>query len=155
MKYCITTVATPELTLEEIVAATVRWGYGGIELRVRRLANAMRSRSYSVLGNYRYDITPDNLATEAPRIRRLCADHGLTIPAITANATLADHEDLRRLAEGAALLDCRLLRLAPPRSALVHHLRQRQPQREDAALSLLTLHRQSAAVLPGKLPSAR
>jgi hypothetical protein len=60
--------------------------------------------------------SPDTFVAQAPRIKELCADHGLSIPALASKATAVELDDIRRLAEGAALCACPLVRLAAPRS---------------------------------------
>lgn len=115
MHFSLTTVALPHLSLEETVAFASRLGYDGLELRVRRIPPAAIGQPYSFWGNHKSDLNPDNFAGLAPRIRQLCQDHGLAIPALASNATARDLDDLRRLAEGAALCGCPLVRVAAPR----------------------------------------
>ena len=115
MRYAVTTVALPHLSLEETVRFASDQGYDGIELRVRRIPSEARGQPYSFWGNHKTDLIPDNFVGQAQAIRRLCDDHGLAIPALASNATAADLDDLRRLAEGAALCGCPLVRIGAPR----------------------------------------
>jgi len=115
MRYSITTVALPHLSLEEMVQLASGLGYDGLELRVRRNPPQAAGQPYSFWGNHKLDLSPDNVVERAPAIRRLCADHGLSIPALASNATALDLDDLRRLADGAALLGCPLVRIGAPR----------------------------------------
>ncbi len=115
MRLSLTTVALPHLALEELFEFASRLGYDGVELRVRRIPEAALGQPYSFWGNHRCDLSPDNFVQTAPRIRQLCADHGLAIPALASNATAADLDDIRRLAEGAALCGCPLVRIGAPR----------------------------------------
>jgi len=115
MKFSLTTVALPHLSLEETVDFAARLGYDGIELRVRRIPIPARIQPYSFWGNHKNNLNPDNFAQLAPRIRQLCGDRGLAIPALASNATAADLDDLRRLAEGAAMCGCPLVRIGAPR----------------------------------------
>jgi sugar phosphate isomerase/epimerase len=124
MRYSLTTVALPHLSLEGTVAFARRLGYDGIELRVRRIPAAALGQPYSFWGNHRNDLNPDNFSALAPRIRELCADNGLAIPALASNATAADLDDLARLGEGAALCGCPLVRVGAPRrydGSVSHH----------------------------------
>lgn len=115
MRLSLTTVALPHLSLEETVAFARRLGYDGVELRVRRIPAAAVDQPYSFWGNHKSDVTPDNVVALAPRIKALCADQGLAIPALACNATARELDDLRRLAEGAAILGCPLVRVGAPR----------------------------------------
>lgn len=116
MRYAITTVALPHLTLDETVRFVAELGYDGIELRVRRIpAGARGATTYSFWGNHKNDLTPDNIVGQAAQIKHLCDNHGLRIPALASNALATDLDDLRRLAEAAALCGCPLVRVGTPR----------------------------------------
>ena len=116
MRYAITTVALPHLSLDETVRFAADLGYDGIELRVRHIPPGARNApTYSFWGNHKNDLNPDNFVEQAPRIKELCDAYGLRIPALAANATATDLDDLRRLAEGAALCGCPLVRIGFPR----------------------------------------
>ncbi len=115
MKVSLTTVALPHLSLEETVEFATRLGYDGIELRVRRIPSQAIGQPYSFWGNHKNDVNPDNFVQLAPRIRRLCSDNGLEIPALASNATAVELDDLRKLAEGAAICGCPLVRIGVPR----------------------------------------
>lgn len=115
MRYSLTTVALPHLTLEETIEVASRLGYDGIEWRVRRIPDSASGQPYSFWGNHRNDLSPSNFVSLAPRLGKLCAEAGLGIPALASNATAADLEDLSRLAEGAAECGCTLVRIGAPR----------------------------------------
>jgi sugar phosphate isomerase/epimerase len=115
MKLSLTTVALPHLSLEETAAFAARLGYDGVELRVRRIPQSALGQPYSFWGNHKNDLNPDNFVQLAPRIRQLCRDHGLAVAALASNATAVDLDDLRKLAEGAAVCECPLVRVGAPR----------------------------------------
>jgi sugar phosphate isomerase/epimerase len=115
MKLSLTTVAVPNLSLQEIVAFAARLGYDGIELRVRRTPEAARGQPYSYWGAHKADITPDDFVAKAPMIARVFADHGLKMPALASNETALELDDVARLAEGAAICGCPLVRIGAPR----------------------------------------
>lgn len=115
MNVSLTTVALPHLSLEETVEFASSLGYDGVELRVRRIPLQARGQPYSFWGNHKNDLSPDNFVQLAPRIRQLCRDHGLAVPALASNATAVELDDVRRLAEGAAICDCPLVRIGAPR----------------------------------------
>ncbi|HEX5415983.1 MAG TPA: sugar phosphate isomerase/epimerase family protein [Chloroflexota bacterium] len=115
MRYAITSVALPDLSLEETVDFVAGLGYNGLELRVRRTPEAAVGKPYSFWGNHKNDLTPENFPERATRIRQLCADSGLAIPVLASNASANDLEDLKPLAEGAARCGCPLVRVQAPR----------------------------------------
>lgn len=115
MRLSLTTVALPHLSLEESVAFARRLGYDGIELRVRRIPAQAAGQPYSFWGNHKNDLNPDNFIALAPRIKQLCDDNGLAVPALASNATARELDDLKRLAEGAAICGCPLVRVGAPR----------------------------------------
>ncbi len=115
MKISLTSVALPHLSLDETVDFAARLGYDGIELRVRRIPSQAIGQAYSFWGNHKADVNPDNFVALAPRIKQRCSDNGLAIPALASNATATELDDLRRLAEGAAICACPLVRIGVPR----------------------------------------
>ena len=115
MRVSLTTVALPRFSLEETAGFASRLGYDGIELRVRRIPPQAVGGPYSFWGNHKNDLNPDNFVQLAPRIARICGDHGLAIPALASNASAAELDDVRRLAEGAAICGCPLIRIGTPR----------------------------------------
>ncbi|HVC32038.1 MAG TPA: sugar phosphate isomerase/epimerase family protein [Chloroflexota bacterium] len=115
MKLSLTTVALADLSLEETVDFAAGFGYDGLELRVRRIPPRAVGQPFSFWGNHKNGLNPDNFVALAPRIKQLCGDRGLAIPALASNATAADLDDLRRLAEGATLCGCPLVRVGAPR----------------------------------------
>lgn len=115
MRYSITTVALPHLTLREMVQLASGLGYHGLELRVRRIPPPAAGQPFSFWGNHKEDLSPDTFVERAPEIRRAIGDAGLAIPALASNATAAELDDLKRLAEGAAIVGCPLVRIGAPR----------------------------------------
>jgi sugar phosphate isomerase/epimerase len=107
MKYSVTTVLLPEYSLEEAAELLSRVGYDGVEWRVRRIPAEQRDKPYSMWGNHKNDLTPDVLAKEGERVRRVSADHGLAISALASNASCTDLNEVKLLAEGAAACGAR------------------------------------------------
>lgn len=114
MKYSVTTVLLPEYSLEESAELLSRVGYDGVEWRVRRIPAEQRDKPYSMWGNHKNDLTPDVLAKEGERVRRVSADHGLAISALASNASCTDLNEVKLLAEGAAACGAPAFRLMAP-----------------------------------------
>src|SRR5438128_12700365 len=69
MRYCITTVALPHLSMEETVGFAAGLGYDGLELRVRRIPPHAHGQPYSFWGNHKNDLNPDNVVAQAAHIK--------------------------------------------------------------------------------------
>jgi len=82
---------------------------------VRRTPESARGQPYSFWGSHRADITPDNFVAQAPAVAGLCADHGIAVCALASNETALELDDVARLAEGAAICGCPLVRIGAPR----------------------------------------
>lgn len=115
MRYSATSVMVPTLTMEEQAALLQRLGYDGIEWRVRWVSEEARARGYSEWGAHRNDLTPDNFAAMAPRMKQVAAEHGLGIAGIASNATAAETEHVKLLAEGAVACGAPFVRVGCPR----------------------------------------
>ena len=102
MRYSATTVMMPELDLEEQAGLLARLGFDGVEWRVRRVMDEQRGKGYSEWGEHKNDLTPDNFAANAERMKRVAADNGLAIASIASAATADDLEQVKMLAEGTA-----------------------------------------------------
>ncbi len=116
MKYSVTSVMLPDLDLLEQCALLKGCGYDGLELRVRRIPPEHRDKPYSMWGRHKNDLPPEDFPRRAAEVRKIAADHGLAIPAIAANAPCDALDDVKSLAEGAAAVGARLLRLGTPAS---------------------------------------
>ncbi len=115
MRYCATSVMLPELTMEEQAALLRRLGCGGIEWRVRRVPESQQGKGYSLWGEHKNDLTPENFSENAPKMKQVAADHGLAIAGIASNAAANDLEQVRLLAEGAAACGAPFIRVGCPR----------------------------------------
>jgi len=105
----------PELTMEEQAGLLARLGFDGIEWRVRRAPEGARGRGYSNWGEHRNDLTPENFAKNAGRMRQVAADHGLVIAGLATNPPATDLEQIRLLGEGAAACGAPFVRVGCPR----------------------------------------
>jgi sugar phosphate isomerase/epimerase len=114
MKLAMTTVSLPHLTLEEQVDFAARLGFDGLYLRVRHIPEAARGGPYANWGNHKSDLNPRNFVQLAPRIKQLCDDAGLAVAAVSGLVGPSDSDDVRRLADGAALCASQLVRVSEP-----------------------------------------
>jgi len=115
MRYSATSVMLPQLTMEEQAALLRKLGYDGIEWRVRRVSDETRKRPFSEWGAHKNDLTPENFASNAERMRKVAADHGIAIAGIASAASADDIEQVKLLMEGAQACGAPLVRVGCPR----------------------------------------
>lgn len=114
LKYSATTVFLPHLDLEETCAALARFGYDGVELRVRRYTGDPNAEP-SPWGRHKSDISPDTVLRHAEEIKSALAACRLAPAAFASNAAATESDDIRKLAEGAAAVGCPLIKVGAPR----------------------------------------
>ena len=100
MKYCVTTVALFDQTMQEQADLLQRLGCDGVELRVRRVPDEHRGKPPSSWGFHANDITPENFKEKAPEIKKILSDHGLELAGLASNAACTDLEQIKLLLEG-------------------------------------------------------
>jgi len=115
MRYSATSVMLPQLTMEEQAALLQRLGFDGIEWRVRRVSEEARRQGFSEWGAHKNDLTPENFAAKAPKMKQVASDHGLAIVGIASNAPATDLGQVKLLAEGAAACGAPFIRIGCPR----------------------------------------
>ena len=102
MLYSATSVIMPELDLVGQAEILSKYGYDGIELRVRNCSDQARSEAKpSFWGYHVNDITPANFKKKAPEIRKVLKDHGLKMAGIAAAVLCNDIEQFKLLLDGA------------------------------------------------------
>jgi sugar phosphate isomerase/epimerase len=104
----------PQLTIEEQAALLQRLGYDAIEWRVRRVAESDRGKGYSEWGEHKNDLTPDNFAANASKMKQVAGDHGLVIAGIASNVSTDQLDQIKLLAEGAAASGAPFVRIGCP-----------------------------------------
>jgi sugar phosphate isomerase/epimerase len=112
MKYSVTTVGLPELTLAEQAALLQRLGYDGMELRVRRVSEAQRAQPPSFWGYHRNDITPERFCELAPEIRSVLSGHGIALAGLATNVSCLDLEQVKLLLDGAVAAGAPFIRVS-------------------------------------------
>ena len=115
MRYSATSVMLPQLTMEEQAELLQRLGFDGIEWCVRRVSDEQRGKGFSEWGAHKNDLTPENFAANAGKMKQVASDHGLAIAGIASNAPATDLEQVKRLAEGAAASAAPFIRIGCPR----------------------------------------
>ena len=111
MKTCVTTVALPDLTLEEQCQLLKGLGYDGIELRVRRVPEHRRNESPSPWGVHVNDLTPENLQDKSGEIRSQLRDHGLQLAGLASSVACTDLEQVKLLLEGSVAVGAPFFRV--------------------------------------------
>ncbi len=112
MKFAVFTVSTPTYTPEEAITKLKEIGYDGIEWRV--LDEEPYSGPPGFWRGNRCTIPLSTLATDAPRLRRLVADAGLAMPAITPYVKCGDLDAADLVMRGAVALGLAQLRIQVP-----------------------------------------
>jgi len=115
MRYSATSVMLPNLTMEEQAALLKKLGYEGVEWRVRRVSEQTRKQPFSEWGAHKNDLTPENFASNAARMKKVAADHGLAIAGIATNSDASDIEQVKLLAAGAQACGAPFIRVGCPR----------------------------------------
>ena len=115
MRYSATSVMLPALTMEEQAALLQRLGYDGVEWRVRRVSEETRRQPFSEWGAHKNDLTPENFAASAGRMKQVAAGHGLAIAGLASNPGADDIEQVKLLAEGARACGAPFIRVGCPR----------------------------------------
>ena len=113
MKYSVTGVMFYDLTVQEQAALLGRLGYDGIEWRVRRVET--RGQGFSLWGEHKDDLTPDNFLARAGEMRQAADDHGLAIAGIGAGAHADQLDQIKLLVEGAVACGAPFVRIWSPR----------------------------------------
>ena len=116
MKYSATTVMLPEYSMEEAAQMLSRLGFDGIEWRVHRIRENQKGKPFSPRGNVKNDLSPDNLLAQAEQLKRVSAEHGLTIAALASYPEADQLADVRLVAEGTARCGAPFFRVRIPGS---------------------------------------
>ena len=90
MKVGVFTVGLPDLTLDEAVREIKDAGYDGVEWRVARVPEDVRSEEPSFWGNNLCTLAPTE--EDARRARRLSEEAGLEVPGLGTYVTVGDLE---------------------------------------------------------------
>jgi len=112
MKYSVTTVALPHLTMQEQAKFLADLGYDGIELRVRPLSDELRAKAEpSNWGYHVNDLTPENFRAKAAEVKKIITDNGLQLVGLATAAACTDLEQIKQLLDGAVLAGAPFIRV--------------------------------------------
>jgi len=111
MKYSVTTVSLPELTMAQQAALLKRLGYDGIELRVRRVTDEARKKPPSSWGYHVNDITPENFKEKSSEIKKVLSDHGLKLAGLASAVACTDLEQMKLLLDGSVACGAPFIRV--------------------------------------------
>ena len=95
MKYSVFSGVLPELSAEEVCARLARHGYDGVEWRV----------------NGEYHWRAATIDRDAPRIKALCAAHGLEVAGLTSYVRPDEDDATRRLIDACRTVSCPRFRI--------------------------------------------
>src|SRR5688572_21384657 len=111
MRFAAFTAGLPEWTPEEAVRALAELGYDGIEWRVVDQVDAPAPSFW--FGN-RCTLPLSSFVADAPKIRALCDDAGLTIPNVGGYAVCHEISDVDAVMRGAVALGAPSVRVRLP-----------------------------------------
>lgn len=105
MKMSLTSVVLPRLSVLETCEFARDLGFAGIEWRVRVCASdAGAPERDAFWGAHVTNLSPANIVSQSPELRRITEDHGLAMPALATDVRSNEPENLKRLADASAIL---------------------------------------------------
>lgn len=115
VKISATTVMLPDYNVQQTCELLHRFGFDGVEWRVRRLPPGQESAPPSPWGRHLTDLSPENIVARAEEVKQLSADHGLALAAFASACSATDLEQVKLLCEGAQACGCPAIRISCPR----------------------------------------
>jgi len=112
-KYCVFTVMTPDLGLEEAASTLRSLGYEGVEWRVSKIPKEAPATVDFWRGN-RATVDASKVLEEAPGVKALSDRYGLAIPALGTYVTAKELGEVRRSMEAARIMGCPQIRVGVP-----------------------------------------
>lgn len=114
MKLSVFTVATPDLTPEELAKAAMDAGIEGIEWRCKDIPQEAMNEKPSFWRNNRCSMNPDGSEEEWLRFRHAAERYGRKSLAVVPYLTCGDVEATDRVMKAASLLDASFVRVGIP-----------------------------------------
>jgi sugar phosphate isomerase/epimerase len=114
MRFSVFSLILPDLDFGEQVRLLKETGWDGIEVRVADLDPAKKSEPFSYWGNRRDGIGPSNIASLVPSMKTECDSTGIAVSALAPYTMANEPEKFAPLAQAAARLDCKLVRVMAP-----------------------------------------
>jgi len=112
-KYCVFTVMTPDLGLEETASTLRSLGYEGVEWRVSKIPKESPATVDFWRGN-RATVDASKVLEKAPEVKALSDRYGLAIPALGIYVAAKELEEVRRSMEAARIMGCSQIRVGVP-----------------------------------------
>jgi len=113
-KYCVFTVMTPDLELEEVASTLRSLGYEGVEWRVTKISKEPPVTIDFWRGN-RATVDASKVLEKAPEVKALSDKYDLAIPALGTYVTAKELEEVRRSMEAARIMGCPQIRVGVPK----------------------------------------
>jgi sugar phosphate isomerase/epimerase len=114
MKLSVFTVATPELSPEELAAAAKSAGIQGIEWRFKETTQEVIDQPPSFWGNNRSTISPSGGDAELDSFKRATERHGLVTVSVTPYLQAGDLEGTEKVLRAARYMGASYIRLGVP-----------------------------------------
>jgi sugar phosphate isomerase/epimerase len=114
MKLSVFTVATPDMTPEQLAAAAGRAGLNGIEWRYKEVPEGAETDPPSFWGNNRCSISPFAGPQEWDRFKKAAAEHGMETLSVTPYLRIDDLAATEHVLRAAHYLGARFIRLGVP-----------------------------------------
>ncbi|WP_183602217.1 TIM barrel protein [Paenibacillus phyllosphaerae] len=114
MKLSIFTVATPDVTPEQLCEVAAAAGIEGIEWRCKATPEALRQEKPSFWGNNRCTLSPDAEEEEIVRFEQAAKQHGMRPIAITPYLTVGDLEATEQVFRLARRFGASMVRVGVP-----------------------------------------
>ena len=114
MKLSVFTVATPEMSPEELAAAAKKHGIDGIEWRYKEPSPETAGQTPSFWGNNRCTIIPSGGQEELNRIKLASETHGVKTISVTPYLQVGDIEGTEEVLRAAKFLGAAFIRLGVP-----------------------------------------
>lgn len=115
MKLSVFTVATPELTPDELAAVAKEVGLDGIEWRYTEVPEAVKQDPPSYWGNNLSTISPSGGAAELERFKAASERHGIRTISVTPYIQAGDLATTEQVLQAAKTLGASMIRLGVPR----------------------------------------
>jgi sugar phosphate isomerase/epimerase len=111
MKLSIFTVATPDLTPEQLAASAQKAGLDGIEWRYKEVPEGLRNETPSFWGNNLCSITPGGGDEHLAHFKNVAERYGLTSLSVTPYLTAGDVEGTEKVLAAANKIGAKFIRL--------------------------------------------
>ncbi|MCU6792695.1 sugar phosphate isomerase/epimerase [Paenibacillus sp. WQ 127069] len=124
MKLSVFTVATPDLTSEQLLSTAKAAGFEGVEWRYKSVSEELKSAPLSFWGNHLCSIPEYGSEADWNFYKDASEAQGLQILSVTPYITAGDLEETERVLKVAKYLGARFIRLGVPRYDRTKHFNE-------------------------------